>query len=428
MIIKLLAKIEYFIGRFLGLFFPARLAFERRNDWEPSSISFKEEGDRADLCVEFSSEGEFEQIRYLLEKVLKDKKRKIELIFCSESVEESVLKFQLKHKEQVRCIRLCFFNRKSIKELENWVTAPNLILVRYDFFPQLLFLGQGKKTFSLFSASVKNIRNKNILVKFLYKKIFSLFDLIVPVNKNELNWFQKDFSSKGQLLIEADLRVNQITERSLASHQTLSDRFSWWGTLEKYLKQAKQLKVMIGNYWGDESENYGLDAISNEVKANNFILAIAPHNLSAETNQEVLSYFDKKEIEVIKISEGFTVEELAQKIDSQKSKVILFDIKGVLCELYNFFDIALVGGGYKRTTHSLLEPFVAGAKVVTGPSIHKSSEYDYIFAQDKNSIRINTGLESLNPSSWNDWVKEKSFRDIKNDASISLLLESVLSE
>jgi 3-deoxy-D-manno-octulosonic-acid transferase len=50
----------------------------------------------------------------------------------------------------------------------------------------------------------------------------------------------------------------------------------------------------------------------------------------------------------------------------------------MLCELYQYFDCAYIGGGYEKSIHSVLEPFLMGAKVLCGPKIHRSTEYDYI--------------------------------------------------
>ncbi len=419
--LKLLFYIEYFLGKFLALFSPARLAFEKRNEWEPGAMSFNYEGQKADLCVEFSSEGEFEQVRIFLEKFLETGKKRIEIIFCSESVEASVLEFQLKYKNQVRYQRLSFFTRKESWDLGHWVTADKLILVRYDFFPQLLILGTRMKFFALFSASVKAIKNKNFFIRRIYRSVFKLFDLIVPVNSKELAWFQEYFKISSNRLIQADLRVNQIQKRIDNASETLLTRFSWWKHIEDYLGKQTIPKLMIGNFWEDETEGYSMEEIADAVLRREISLSIAPHNLNEKVNDFIEKFFKKKNLKVIKINEDY------KPVEIPENSILLFDIKGVLCELYRYFDIALVGGGFQRNAHSLLEPFVGGAKVITGPRVEKSSEYDFIHSYNSNAIKVHIPSSSLEIGSWKNWMKEKNFRDSENGDKLSSLMERVNS-
>ncbi len=414
--------LEFYLGKLGRYVFKKRASFESRNDWQPGSISYKEEAVVADLCVEFSSEGEFEQVKIFLEKVLENPKRKIEIIYCSESVEDKVVEFHSKYRSQVRYLILPFFSRKNISSLKDWVTAKRLILVRYDFFPQLLMLREHVEFMALFSASVKSIRNKNFLLKKFYKKVFQLFDLIVTVNSKELEWFKSDFMISSQKLLQADLRVNQILKRINKAENTLKSKYDWWETIESYLKGTKKTKMMIGNFWLDEYDNYKIDEIVAAVKSGELSLSIAPHNLSDEINQEIQKRFESYDIPVLIIKENFST------TDIPPNAILLFDIKGVLCELYNYYDVALVGGGFLRTTHSLLEPYVAGAKVITGPQVQKSSEYDFIISQDEQAVRIHHSGSSLKIAEWRDWIQEKNLHDSINDATLSTLEERVVRD
>jgi 3-deoxy-D-manno-octulosonic-acid transferase len=56
-----------------------RERFEKRNKFEWLAHSFKEIGEKADFCFEFSSEGEFQQVAPLIDDALK-RGKKIELV------------------------------------------------------------------------------------------------------------------------------------------------------------------------------------------------------------------------------------------------------------------------------------------------------------------------------------------------------------
>ena len=66
----------------------------------------------------------------------------------------------------------------------------------------------------------------------------------------------------------------------------------------------------------------------------------------------------------------------------------IFQIKGVLCELYSYFDQAYIGGGFGVSVHSLLEPYLSGCQVVCGPKVSRSSEYLWISENSNDSIRV----------------------------------------
>jgi 3-deoxy-D-manno-octulosonic-acid transferase len=68
--------------------------------------------------------------------------------------------------------------------------------------------------------------------------------------------------------------------------------------------------------------------------------------------------------------------------------VILINLKGVLCELYSQVGHVYVGGGFGRSVHSVMEPFVAGARVYCGPKVYRSTEVEAIQALGGNFLRV----------------------------------------
>ena len=137
--------LSYTSSKFYSLFlvkFKTRITFENLNKSDSYSISYKSENKVADVAFEVSSEGEFEQIRYVLETYL-NKGLLVELVYCSESLEHKIEKYK-KQYTNLRIFRLPlltvfpFFKNTS---LVSWLTAKKFILCRYDFFPEVLFYG-----------------------------------------------------------------------------------------------------------------------------------------------------------------------------------------------------------------------------------------------------------------------------------------------
>lgn len=68
---------------------------------------------------------------------------------------------------------------------------------------------------------------------------------------------------------------------------------------------------------------------------------------------------------------------------------------GVLLELYTLFGQCFVGGGFDRSIHSVLEPFLAGCMVYCGPKIHRSTEYEYILTNAPEKIKVINGANDF---------------------------------
>jgi 3-deoxy-D-manno-octulosonic-acid transferase len=60
--------------------------------------------------------------------------------------------------------------------------------------------------------------------------------------------------------------------------------------------------------------------------------------------------------------------------DYDKERIILVDSVGILMALYQYADIAFVGGSFRQNVHNVLEPAVYGIPVVYGPRHANSQE------------------------------------------------------
>ena len=147
-----------------------------------------------DYCFEVSSEGEYEQIASVMMYLLKSD-IKVQLIIASESLIKKAdqLNQQYGHLD-VRMVPLASFfwiNLPFSSNLYSLIKAQNLILCRYDFFPELMLLGGlGNRKFSLVSASLK-CKKLTGVNKIYWQGVYSLFDLVVPASKLEESHIRK---------------------------------------------------------------------------------------------------------------------------------------------------------------------------------------------------------------------------------------------
>jgi 3-deoxy-D-manno-octulosonic-acid transferase len=358
-----------------------RLEFERKNDLESVSRSFSLTEESADFCFEFSSEGEYQQAAPLIEDALIHGK-KIELIFFSPSVEKTVLKLASLYPDHIRCLRFPLLNCApwvKTRSFCHWVTSRNLILIRYDLFPELL----------LWSFK----RNHNL------KMIWVTFKKERSLGKNP-SWWKTQFLKQAKELVFAgpedqhqgknlglegdffDFRLEQIKRRVEKKDEKFLHHFRLYPALKKWLNSNPKT-LIFGNAW--PSDLFLLEKVPED-----FLLVLVPHNLSEE-----ILYSFKKILKTMGRS-PYEVSEGTEKM--MDTKTVLLNRKGILCELYQDFDFAYVGGGFESSIHSVLEPLVAGSRQIScGPLHFRSTEFDMA----KKTGRI---TEVKNSEEFREWL------------------------
>jgi 3-deoxy-D-manno-octulosonic-acid transferase len=370
----------------LPLFIPklkARVKFERKNDLIENS-SFKAIKERADVAFEVSSEGELEQIKVVMLKFLEENK-KVELIYCSDSLENYVTKLKVQYPNGLRTIRLPLvtFLPWGHFYIGSWLSAPILILCRYDFFPELIYYGRQKDIrLILLSGTMKNVEQKmhNPLLRWYYDFVYKSFDQVVMSTHLDRELLNQKFQVKEEKIETYDFRPIQIYQRLKNKEEQLNKMFPGFDHYKLLLDHwPKHKRVIFGSFWNDE------DILNEQIRpfvAEGYHLAIVPHKLTEETIEDLKEKLNKLDpaLEIYEVNATMTpleVKEIMQLMQ-RNAGVLIINLKGVLCELYSLFGHAYVAGGFRLSVHSLMEPFISGCMVYSGPKIHRSTEFDLI--------------------------------------------------
>jgi 3-deoxy-D-manno-octulosonic-acid transferase len=389
---NLLLWILYPFLKFLSLFifwlpeFQERRMFEIKNDKEPGARSFKQLGVVADICFEFSSEGEYQQVASLVDDALLAGK-KIELVFFSPSVEKAIRELYERHPEKIRYYRypiIAFSPFKMSRCFSRWCTSKKLVLVRYDFFPEFL-LWSKKKNHELLIvwASLKKERLK--------QKNISWFKSLFYKNSSQLIFASVADQEKAKGLGFAgksyDFRIEQIRRRVVSRVEKFQRIFQPYESLKKLMEHyPREKRLIIGNAWPQ-------DLFLLRDLPEDFFVMVIPHQLSTDILNAMKHSLEELDRAVILVDDA--------PVDSD-GDTFLINKKGVLCELYADFGHSYVGGGFGAGVHSILEPLVAGSEsIACGPRHERSTEFDV--AKDLNRmIEVNTPEEFLN------WLLQKS--------------------
>lgn len=229
--------------------------------------------------------------------------------------------------------------RKFLKELN-----PNLaVFVKYEFWPNYLF-------------ELQNLNVPTILVSGLFRKDQIFFKSYGGFMRKALKSFDHFFvqDSNSESLLR-ELGFSNIT----ISGDTRFDRVAGQVDMDNVLKFAddfigKALCIVCGSTWPEDEEvlwNY-FNAAPDNVK---FI--IAPHKIEDRRIEDFIRKIDKKTIRHSNIDE----------VNLAEYSILIIDCIGLLTKLYQYADIAYVGGAMGETgLHNILEPATFGVPIVIG--------------------------------------------------------------
>ena len=320
---------------------------------------------QVDYLFEVSSEGELEQVLPLVKELLA-RKLTVQLVYCSESVKTKVERLQSEH-HGLHIMLLPLLTNPFL--FLKWAKGESFIMVRYDFFPELILYGMksGVK-FTLLLATLKGKKR----ISFIKRLIYQSFDQIIP--SSELD--RKRFLAEGLTHIGPafDYRILQISNRIEGKEQTFFNDKDLQNVVD-FVHSHRGMKIILGSFWPVELDLLNNPQLINSVNSGDILLYIAPHKLDGETMSFIQVELEKR---------GYKVQREHEQL--QKGAIILSGLKGVLCEIYSLFDISYVGGGFGRSIHSVLEPFLAHTKVICGPKTFRSTEYDLIMEEDPDVI------------------------------------------
>ncbi len=355
-----------------------RIEFERKNSLEEECRSFKKDGLVASYCFEVSSEGELEQVRPLIETFLKEKMR-LEILFASPSVESKCLKLARDNPDLLRVFRVPLATHFFLfQTAHGFISAKKLIFCRYDFFPELLILKFfGKKLILVNGAAGKK-------PSWFKSQVYKLFDVIVAANQSERQIFIEREEIEAKKVLSFDFRIPRIFERAKGAEALLSSIAPLQSYFEFLRNRPKNSLLILGSAWESDLIIFSSPEWREPIGRGEIHLLVVPHDLSKTTLGSLRTHLEAlfPKVPVCEISDS------VNEFNPECPGIVLLNWRGILCELYTLSDLVYIGGGFARSIHSVLEPFLSGAKVFCGPKIHRSSEYDFVVEAKASEIQL----------------------------------------
>ncbi len=300
-----------------------------------------------------SSLGEFEQAKPIIEKLKNETKANIIVSFYSPSGYENSMKYP-----HASFITYMPFDSKWRANRFINLVKPNLsVFMRYDIWPNHIWALRKKNipVFLVDATMKKRSLRKLPFIKSFHKYVFREFDKILTISADDAIGFKSFGCSGEKIQVVGDTRFDRVFNRSLAAKTTT--------IFDNSIIENKKVLV-AGSTW-EQDEEVLLPVFKKLSKFDStVILIIAPH-------EPTLLHLEKIENEFAGLLNTIRLSHINNYINQ---RVIIVDSIGILSILYNYADVAFVGGSFKQNVHNVLEAAVYGIPVLFGPKIENSQE------------------------------------------------------
>ena len=190
------------------------------------------------------------------------------------------------------------------------------------------------------------------------------------------HFFVQDENSKKILLkyninnvtLSGDTRFDRVFENALSPKNI--------PLIEKF--RGDNILLVGGSTWQPEEQILANYSILNP----NFKIVIAPHDISETHISQIEKLFNGKCLRFSK----------ADVDNVTKFNTLIIDNIGLLSNIYQYADIAFIGGGFTGALHNILEPASFGNVVFFGPKHQKFHEAQEL-VNDNGAFEIANGID-----------------------------------
>lgn len=240
--------------------------------------------------------------------------------------------------------------------LKKW--KPSMVLFsRTDVWPELSYQLFCNKTPSLlFSATLANESSRTRgLARSLTKWALNHLTTIFCVTENDLENFQ-NLDLTTPLSVQGDTRYDQVFYR-LSHPKNFKTELG---------PKDNDSCIVLGSTW-PEDENIFIPLIS---KFPELRWVIVPH----EVGPGHISWIEKK------LRQHHVEFQFYSSAINFSAQVLIIDQVGLLAEIYQWADLAFVGGSFRKQVHSVMEPLAIGLPILVGP-YHQNNREALMFKE-----------------------------------------------
>ncbi len=345
----------------------------RKNIFESIALSLGENEKR--IWFHYASLGEFEQGRPVQEAIRAQyPDHKMVMTFFSPSGYEA----KKIHAAADYVFYLPMDGARRSKQFIELINPTQAFFTKYEFW-YFYFHYLALKNIPLFLIS-GIFRKEQIFFKWyggFYREILKQVRFFFVQNESSKNLLNN--IGIEQVLITGDTRFDRVAANATKQHQN-----------EIIAQFVKGNDIILGGSTWNPDEKIIASLLNNS----NFKFIIAPHEIKDSRLQEIEATFNH---DCIRYSQ-------ANVITIAAAKVLIIDNIGMLSSLYQYADIAYIGGGFGVGIHNTLEAAAFGKPVIFGPNYNR-------FEEAKQLIAIGAASSIHNAKSFIDAIDQLYFNE-----------------
>jgi 3-deoxy-D-manno-octulosonic-acid transferase len=396
--------IYYFLVLVASAFNPkARLWTEGRRGWRTKIRDWNPEGKKV-IWFHAASLGEFEQGRPLIEMIReKHPECKILLTFYSPSGFEIRKNYQGADLVMYLPLDTSYNARLFVKSINPAAT----VFIKYEFW-------------HFYLRELHQNHHPVYLISAIFRPGQAFFKWYGP-------WFRKNLHFIDYFFVQDKGSANLLNQIAITncsvSGDTRFDRVKALAENAKNIEEARLFSaghpcIVAGSTWPEDEEF--LTRFINESDVNSRFI-IAPHEIGDAHIQQLTSRIKRDYI---------LYSQAVEHAGYSDKQVLVIDNIGMLSSLYQYGQIAYIGGGFGKGIHNILEAAAYGIPVIFGPNFEKFREARELLALGgaftiKNHEDLHAILLELNshPDKYNISAQSASAYVRENTGATSIIFD-----
>ena len=314
------------------------------------------------IWIHCSSLGEYEQIKALIIP-LKKINTHINITFFSPSGYKYFKDFDTVEQISYLPLDLKYRMRKFI----DLINPMMVIIAKNDVWPNMITCLSDKKIpLYLIGCKIKSQKTNNWLSKYYYKKYFSKFSHIFCEDSVTDNFLKSNKIAESSII--QNTRINQvlIDSKNEFNNQKIDDFTKNWNTIIYGSIEKSDINIII-------------HTINNRKDLKHIIV---PHEINDNIIYDLQKIISNKHILYSELKHHNVLDE----------NILIIDKFGILKKIYQYSNIAYIGGGFNQGVHNTLEPSVYGNLILFGPQYLQFPEILF-FLQKKTAFSIKNRSE-----------------------------------
>jgi len=305
------------------------------------------------IWVHCASLGEFEQGRPVIEKLKSTyPNKKIVLTFFSPSGYE--LRKDYEFADYV--FYLPADTKSNAKKFLQLVNPELAIFVKYEFWLNYLNALHANKIPTLLVSGI--FREDQHFFKWyggIFKRTLFYYEHLFLQNQESKKLLNTIGITKCSFA--GDTRFERVVE--------IASKPKTFPTIQQF--SENNFVIIAGSTWAEDEKHLIQSFITLKQKHENLKLVIAPHNIESININQLTSIIESAgaNLKHHKFSDGATKE---------NTDILIIDNIGMLSSIYQYGQLAYIGGGFGSGIHNILEAIVYGMPVVFGPNYKKFNE------------------------------------------------------